>query len=42
MTCLIQGMDEGEHIHFIDGGDGGYTMASRELKLQIQKEVVSE
>lgn len=37
MTCVFQGMDEGEHIHFIDGGDGGYTMASRELKSQIQK-----
>ncbi len=35
MTCYVQGLGDGEHIHFIDGGDGGYTMASKQLKAQI-------
>ena len=26
MTCLL--LDENEHIHFIDGGNGGYAMAA--------------
>lgn len=34
MTCLVQGMGEGEHIHFVDGGEGGYAQASRQLKAQ--------
>lgn len=31
MTCYIQNRDE-NHIHFVDGADGGYTEASKELK----------
>lgn len=34
MTCLVGGLDDGEHIHFIDGDDGGYAMAARQLKAQ--------
>lgn len=33
MTCIV--MDrEGEHIHFIDGADGGYCLAASQLKSQ--------
>ena len=31
MTCYIQSRER-EHIHFVDGSDGGYTMAAAELK----------
>lgn len=34
MTCLL--LDENEHIHFIDGGDGGYAMAAKEFKHQLK------
>lgn len=37
MTCLFHGAEEGKHIHFIDGGDGGYTMAAKYLKNQMQQ-----
>ncbi len=36
MTCYVQGLDEGEHIHFVDGGDGGYAMAAKGLKAQLK------
>lgn len=32
MTCLVDDIDGGEHIHFIDGGDGGYTLAAKAMK----------
>ena len=32
ITCLVQSAVEGKHIHFIDGGDGGYTAAAKKLK----------
>jgi hypothetical protein len=32
MTCFVSSTDEGGHVHFIDGGDGGYAMAAQELK----------
>ena len=31
MTCLVFDMS-GHHVHFIDGGDGGYALAARQLK----------
>lgn len=31
MTCYIQNRNE-NHIHFVDGADGGYTEAAKELK----------
>ena len=37
MTCFVQGLGTGEHVHFIDGGDGGYAMASRKLEEQMEK-----
>jgi hypothetical protein len=35
MTCFIQRLEEGGHLHFVDGNDGGYAMAAVELKAQI-------
>ena len=32
MTCLVSSETEGLHVHFIDGGGGGYTSAARQLK----------
>ncbi len=31
MTCLVAS-SEGGHVHFVDGGDGGYTSAATQLK----------
>ena len=38
MTCLVANAIENQHVHFIDGGDGGYTMASKQLKAQLDIE----
>ena len=35
MTCFVQSTTQNRHIHFIDGGDGGYAMASVQLKKQM-------
>jgi len=32
MTCMV-GSYSGDHVHFIDGADGGYAMAARPMKL---------
>lgn len=32
MTCLVDTLDEGGHVHFLDGCDGGYALAARALK----------
>ena len=32
MTCLVTSETEGLHVHFVDGGGGGYTSAARQLK----------
>lgn len=37
MTCYVENLQDGEHIHFIDGAGGEYTQASITLKQQIQK-----
>jgi hypothetical protein len=37
MTCLVESLNEGGHIHFIDGGDGGYAIAAKHLKDQLAK-----
>jgi hypothetical protein len=33
-------MKDGEHIHFIDGGDGGYAMAAKQMKAQSKAAAV--
>ena len=35
LTCLIFNY-AGEHLHFVDGADGGYAMAARMLKAQLR------
>lgn len=32
MTCLVDHLGQGGHVHFIDGGDGGYALAAKLLK----------
>jgi len=34
MTCLVVSMMDGRHVHFVDGGDGGYTRAAAQFKAQ--------
>jgi len=34
MTCFVNGLGQGQHIHFIDGDTGGFTMAAKKLKAQ--------
>lgn len=37
MTCFVESITDGDHIHFIDGGDGGYAMAAKQLKSQMKE-----
>ena len=41
LTCLIQSYN-GNHLHFVDGSDGGYALAARDLKhrLSVNKEAI--
>ena len=32
MTCLVFSVEKGEHIHFVDGNDGGFTSAAKTMK----------
>lgn len=41
MTCFVEGLNQGEHIHFMDGENGGYAMAAIELKKQMKQELNS-
>lgn len=34
MTCMVFDYDQ-DHMHFIDGADGGYSLAARQLKAQM-------
>ncbi|MBC8158680.1 MAG: DUF3095 domain-containing protein [Rhodospirillales bacterium] len=36
MTCLVFSLTKGEHIHFVDGSDGGFAMAAVQLKAQMR------
>ncbi|MFT5657120.1 MAG: hypothetical protein ACI9KN_000392 [Gammaproteobacteria bacterium] len=36
MTCLVFNLDKAEHIHFVDGNNGGFTSAARALKAKGQ------
>lgn len=42
MTCSLFSLEESEHIHFIDGSDGGYALAARQLKQQLAEIEKSE
>jgi len=37
MTCYVNDLSPGNHIHFIDGGNGGFAMAAKKLKAQQNK-----
>ncbi len=36
MTCLVLNLKAGAHVHFIDGGDGGLTLAAKEFKTKLK------
>jgi hypothetical protein len=36
MTCFVEGLGQGQHIHFIDSENGGYAAAAVELKRQMK------
>lgn len=36
MSCYVKDTSLDQHIHFVDGGDGGYTKAANQLKLKFQ------
>lgn len=36
MTCYVDGLGQGEHVHFIDSSNGGYALAAIGLKKQIK------
>jgi len=35
ITCIIFNYGT-DHVHFLDGSDGGYTMAAKEMKRQLK------
>ncbi len=35
VTCIVQSYN-GNHLHFVDGSDGGYALAARGLKQQLE------
>lgn len=37
MTCEFSGFENGSHLHFIDGGNGGYAMAAKQFKQQMKE-----
>ena len=36
ITCLVRSY-EGDHVHFVDGSDGGYALAAKQLKAQLAR-----
>jgi hypothetical protein len=36
MTCLVFSLDSHEHVHFIDGSDGGFAMAAVGFKERLR------
>jgi len=35
MTCLVFNLAESAHLHFVDGGDGGFAFAATHMKKQL-------
>ena len=35
ITCFFESAADGGHMHFVDGNNGGYASAARQLKSQI-------
>lgn len=42
MTCLLFDLEQSEHVHFIDGGNGGFTLASVGFKRQLRDMMSSD
>jgi hypothetical protein len=42
MTCLVFERSSGQHVHFVDGSDGGYAMAAVDLKARLHALSVEE
>ena len=36
MTCLVFNLERKQHIHFVDGSDGGFTAAAKNMKSKAQ------
>jgi hypothetical protein len=36
VTCIVQSYN-GNHLHFVDGSDGGYALAARQLKERLSE-----
>ena len=36
MTCLVSNLNDGGHIHFVDGNNGGYALAAKNLKKKLE------
>ena len=36
MTCVVTSPTQSLHVHFVDGGDGGYTSAAKTMKAQAR------
>ena len=32
MTCLVFDLKQSQHLHFVDGNDGGFTSAAKQMK----------
>ena len=37
MTCLLFSLENSEHVHFIDGSDGGFALAARQYKQRARQ-----
>jgi hypothetical protein len=35
ITCLVPSVYEDDHLHFLDGGGGGYAFAAKALKERV-------
>lgn len=38
MTCVVTS-HHGDHVHFVDGADGGYALAAKQFKAQLKEDV---
>jgi hypothetical protein len=41
ITCYLRSYS-GDHVHFVDGSDGGYALAAKQLKAQLAEHVGTE